>query len=117
MFNSGKIYKTQKTEDEAAKLKLNITTTEYFLSIGGIALGRGTIIPITSRNVWLIYAGRIIAKHGIGQTTTIAPLYLSEVAQKAIRGIVLASSLVLCALSWHTWPIVHYVHPNPINNR
>ena len=34
-----------------------------------------------------VYAGRFIAGLGIGQTTVIAPVYLSEIAPKSIRGL------------------------------
>lgn len=35
----------------------------------------------------MVYAGRFIAGLGIGQTTVIAPVYLSEIAPKSIRGL------------------------------
>jgi len=34
-----------------------------------------------------VYAGRFIAGLGIGQTTVIAPIYLSEISPKAVRGL------------------------------
>ena len=34
-----------------------------------------------------VYAGRFIAGIGIGQTTVVAPVYLSEIAPKSIRGL------------------------------
>jgi MFS family permease len=34
-----------------------------------------------------VYAGRFIAGLGIGQTTVIAPVYLSEIAPKSVRGL------------------------------
>ena len=99
---------TSKTEDERANLKSNITAMVQLGSIGGSliamfsvdGLGRvralqcvcviwivGAIIQITSQNVGQLYAGRLIEGLAIGQTTTIGPAYLSEVAPKAIRGL------------------------------
>ena len=40
-----------------------------------------------------VYAGRFIAGLGIGQTTVVAPVYLSEIAPKSVRG------LCTCAFS------------------
>jgi MFS family permease len=34
-----------------------------------------------------VYAGRFIAGLGIGQTTVVAPVYLSEISPKSIRGL------------------------------
>jgi MFS family permease len=34
-----------------------------------------------------VYAGRFIAGLGIGQTTVVAPVYLSEIAPKSVRGL------------------------------
>ena len=34
-----------------------------------------------------VYASRFIAGLGIGQTTVIAPVYISEISPKAVRGL------------------------------
>jgi MFS family permease len=34
-----------------------------------------------------VYAGRFIAGLGIGQTTVVAPVYLSEISPKSVRGL------------------------------
>ncbi|KAK5073290.1 hypothetical protein LTR70_010323 [Exophiala xenobiotica] len=48
----------------------------------------GIIIFLTNNgSLGQVYAGRFIAGVGIGQTTVIAPVYISEVAPKSIRGL------------------------------
>lgn len=48
----------------------------------------GIIIFLTNNgSLGQVYAGRFIAGIGIGQTTVIAPVYISEVAPKSIRGL------------------------------
>ncbi|KSA03142.1 uncharacterized protein AC631_01155, partial [Debaryomyces fabryi] len=97
-----------KSEHDVANLKSNITSMVQLGSIGGsiIAMfvvdrfGRirslqaacvvwiaAAIIQITSKNVGQLYAGRLIEGLAIGQTTTIGPTYMSEVAPRAIRGL------------------------------
>lgn len=97
-----------KTKDQLANLKSNITSMVQLGSIGGSIIasytvdkfGRirtlqgvcilwivGGIIQITSSSVGQLYAGRLIEGLAIGQTTTIGPTYMSEVAPKAIRGL------------------------------
>ncbi|KAG7196029.1 uncharacterized protein KQ657_000036 [Scheffersomyces spartinae] len=46
----------------------------------------GVIIQITSKDVGQLYAGRFIEGLAVGQTTTVGPSYLSEVAPPAYRG-------------------------------
>ncbi|KAI5970093.1 hypothetical protein CANMA_000917 [Candida margitis] len=97
-----------KTEDQLANLKSNITSMVQLGSIGGAIIamksvdyfGRiralqvtciiwvvGVIIEISSNSVGQLYAGRLIEGLAIGQTTSIGPVYLSEVAPSPIRGI------------------------------
>lgn len=97
-----------KSKSELAELKSNITSMVQLGAVGGsiIAmytvdkLGRvnalrevcviwviGVIIQITSKEVGQLYAGRLIEGFAIGQTTTIGPTYLSEVAPRQIRGL------------------------------
>lgn len=97
-----------KSEDEIANVKSNITAMVQLGSIGGCLIAMYTvdkfgrvrtlqgvsilwivagIIQITSKNVGQLYAGRLIEGLAIGQTTTIGPTYMSEVAPKAIRGL------------------------------
>lgn len=48
----------------------------------------GIVIFLTNNgSLGQVYAGRFIAGIGIGQTTVIAPVYISEVAPKSIRGL------------------------------
>ncbi|CAK7895519.1 high-affinity hexose transporter Hxt7p [[Candida] anglica] len=96
------------TLSEQANLKSNITSMVQLGSIGGSALAMWTvdrfgrirtlqgvcvlwiaaaIIQATSHSVGQLYAGRLIEGFAIGQTTTIGPTYMSEVAPKAIRGL------------------------------
>ncbi|QEU59486.1 hypothetical protein KDRO_B07590 [Kluyveromyces lactis] len=97
-----------KSASYLANLKSNITSMVQLGSIGGTLLamytvekfGRikalqgvcviwivGAIIQITSKDVGQLYAGRLIEGLAIGQTTTIGPVYLSEVSLKQIRGL------------------------------
>lgn len=97
-----------KSADQLADLKSNITSMVQLGSVAGAMvamytvdkLGRvnalrevcviwvvGVIIQITSYDVGQLYAGRFIEGLAIGQTTTIGPTYLAEVAPKQIRGL------------------------------
>lgn len=97
-----------KSESDLSSLKSNITAMVQLGSIGGCILamflvdklGRvrslqvvciiwtcAAIIQITSTNVGQLYAGRLIEGFAIGQTTTIGPTYMAEVAPKTIRGL------------------------------
>ncbi|EEQ39843.1 Sugar (and other) transporter family protein [Clavispora lusitaniae] len=97
-----------KSSSELADRKSNITSMVQLGSVGGALvamytvdkLGRinalrfvcciwivGAIIQITSHSVGQLYAGRAIEGLAIGQTTTIGPAYLSEVAPRQIRGL------------------------------
>lgn len=54
----------------------------------------GIVIFLTNNGrLGQVYAGRLIAGLGIGQTTVVAPIYLSEVSPRSIRG------LCLCVFS------------------
>lgn len=96
-----------KTKSQLANLKSNITSMVQLGSVAGALLAMFTvdrlgriwalrlvcviwivavIIEITSYKVGQLYAGRFIEGLAIGQTTTIGPSYLSEVAPKQIRG-------------------------------
>lgn len=97
-----------KSENDLANLKSNIASMVQLGCVGGALLavftvdrlGRvnalrqvcvlwavGVIIQLTSAQVGQLYAGRIIEGLAIGQTTTIGPTYLAEVAPKLIRGL------------------------------
>lgn len=99
---------TTKSDTYLANLKSNITSMVQIGSVAGAILamftvdrlGRinalrevcviwlvGAIIQITSKSVGQLYAGRFIEGLAIGQTTTIGPTYLSEVAPRQIRGL------------------------------
>ncbi|CAG8982282.1 hypothetical protein HYALB_00004516 [Hymenoscyphus albidus] len=100
---------------ELANVKGNISAMVQIGSVGGAALafilcdriGRlwatrqlcalwilGIVIFLTNGGrIGQVYAGRFIAGLGIGQTTVVAPVYLSEIAPKSVRG------LCTCAFS------------------
>ncbi|KAH7385121.1 putative quinate permease [Cadophora sp. MPI-SDFR-AT-0126] len=100
---------------ELANVKGNISAMVQIGSVGGAALafilcdriGRlwatrqlcllwilGIVIFLTNGGrLGQVYAGRFIAGLGIGQTTVVAPVYLSEIAPKSVRG------LCTCAFS------------------
>lgn len=100
---------------ELANVKGNISAMVQIGSVGGAGLafllcdriGRlwatrqlcliwilGVVIFLTNGGrLGQVYAGRFIAGLGIGQTTVVAPVYLSEIAPKSVRG------LCTCAFS------------------
>lgn len=103
------------SEDELADVKGNISAMVQIGSVGGAAIafilcdriGRlwatrqlcalwilGIVIFLTNGGrLGQVYAGRFIAGLGIGQTTVVAPVYLSEIAPRSVRG------LCTCAFS------------------
>lgn len=97
-----------KSEHEIADLKSNIASMVQLGSVGGALLAMYSVdklgrinalrfvciiwlvaaaIQISSNNVGQLYAGRLIEGFAIGQTTTIGPTYLSEVAPRQVRGL------------------------------
>ena len=96
-------------EVELANIKGNVSSMVQIGSVGGAALaflladriGRlwatrqlcmvwilGIVIFLTNGGrLGQVYAGRFIAGLGIGQTVVIAPVYISEVAPKSVRGL------------------------------
>lgn len=103
------------SETELANVEGNISAMVQIGSVGGAALafvlcdriGRlwatrqlcclwilGIVIFLTNGGrLGQVYAGRFIAGLGIGQTTVVAPVYLSEIAPRSVRG------LCTCAFS------------------
>lgn len=103
------------SKEEHANVEGNISAMVQIGSVAGAALafllcdriGRlwatrqlcalwilGIVIFLTNGGrMGQVYAGRFIAGLGIGQTTVVAPVYLSEIAPKSIRG------LCTCAFS------------------
>ncbi|KAK6463952.1 quinate permease [Scheffersomyces coipomensis] len=97
-----------KTEHEIADLKSNINSMVQMGSIAGAIIamyvvdkiGRvlalrefciiwatGAIIQMTSKSLGQLYAGRFIEGLAIGQSTTIGPSYMAEVAPPLRRGL------------------------------
>lgn len=97
------------SKTELASVKGNISAMVQIGSVGGALMaflladriGRlwatrqlcilwivGIVIFLTNNGrLGQVYAGRFIAGLGIGQTTVIAPVYLSEISPKSIRGL------------------------------
>ncbi|WPK27134.1 hypothetical protein PUMCH_004509 [Australozyma saopauloensis] len=96
-----------KTKQQLANLKSNIASMVQLGAIGGAMLAMYTVdkfgrinalrgvcvlwmvavaIQISASHVGQLYAGRLLEGLAVGQTTTIGPTYLSEVAPKQIRG-------------------------------
>lgn len=97
-----------KSEHEIADLKSNIASMVQLGSVGGALLAMYSVdklgrinalrfvcaiwlvaaaIQVSSNTVGQLYAGRLLEGFAIGQTTTIGPTYLSEVAPRQIRGL------------------------------
>ncbi|KIW80764.1 hypothetical protein Z517_07380 [Fonsecaea pedrosoi CBS 271.37] len=96
-------------KDDYANVKGNVSAMVQIGSVGGALLafvladriGRlwatrqlcllwilGIVIFMTNNGrLGQVYAGRFIAGLGIGQTTVIAPVYLSEISPRAVRGL------------------------------
>ncbi|OBT58571.1 hypothetical protein VE04_01389 [Pseudogymnoascus sp. 24MN13] len=101
-------YPDQITEEEYANIKANVSAMVQIGSVAGAGLafvlcdriGRlwatrqlcliwiiGIVIFLTNNgSLGQVYAGRFIAGLGIGQTTVVAPVYLSEISPKSVRG-------------------------------
>ncbi|CAI5757456.1 unnamed protein product [Candida verbasci] len=98
-----------KTEHDISNLKGNIAAMVQLGSVGGSLIslwsvdyfGRvnalrivcliqivGVIIQLTSRTLGQLYVGRLIEGLGVGQTTSIGPCFLSEVAMPEFRGFI-----------------------------
>lgn len=96
-----------KSKQQLANLKSNIASMVQLGAIGGAMMAMYTVdrfgrinalrgvcvlwmvavaIQISSNSVGQLYAGRLLEGLAVGQTTTIGPTYLSEVAPKQIRG-------------------------------
>lgn len=96
-----------KTAHQLANLKSNIASMVQIGAVGGAMLAMYTVdkfgrinalrgvcilwiiavaIQISSSGVGQLYAGRFLEGLAVGQSTTIGPTYLSEVAPKQIRG-------------------------------
>ncbi|OBT73083.1 hypothetical protein VF21_07578 [Pseudogymnoascus sp. 05NY08] len=106
--NLGISYPDQISEEEYANIKANISAMVQIGSVAGAGLafilcdriGRlwatrqlcliwivGIVIFLTNNgSLGQVYAGRFIAGLGIGQTTVVAPVYLSEISPKSVRG-------------------------------
>ncbi|KFY08483.1 hypothetical protein V492_06178 [Pseudogymnoascus sp. VKM F-4246] len=98
----------QISEAEYANIKANVSAMVQIGSVAGAGLafilcdriGRlwatrqlcliwiiGIVIFLTNNgSLGQVYAGRFIAGLGIGQTTVVAPVYLSEISPKSVRG-------------------------------
>ncbi|KFX96399.1 hypothetical protein O988_05337 [Pseudogymnoascus sp. VKM F-3808] len=98
----------QISEEQYANIKANISAMVQIGSVAGAGLafllcdriGRlwatrqlcliwiiGIVIFLTNDGrLGQVYAGRFIAGLGIGQTTVVAPVYLSEISPKSVRG-------------------------------
>ncbi|KFZ24989.1 hypothetical protein V502_00515 [Pseudogymnoascus sp. VKM F-4520 (FW-2644)] len=107
-YKLGIHYPDQVSEAEYADIKANISAMVQIGSVAGAGLafvlcdriGRlwatrqlcliwilGIIVFLTNNgSLGQVYAGRFIAGMGIGQTTVVAPVYLSEISPKSVRG-------------------------------
>lgn len=68
------------------------------IQIGGVIWIIGSIIQCASQNVGMLVAGRVIAGLCVGITSSLVPVYQSEIAPKEIRGRVV--SLQQWAITW-----------------
>ncbi|KAF8429683.1 general substrate transporter [Tirmania nivea] len=68
------------------------------IQIGGVIWIIGAIIQAASQNVGMLIAGRIIAGICVGITSSLVPVYQSEIAPKEIRGRIV--SLQQWAITW-----------------
>jgi sugar porter (SP) family MFS transporter len=71
---------------------------KYTIQIGGVIWIIGAIIQAASQNVGMLIVGRIIAGLCVGITSSLVPVYQSEIAPKEIRGRMV--SLQQWAITW-----------------
>jgi len=71
---------------------------KYTIQIGAVIWIIGSIIQCASQNVGMLVAGRVIAGLCVGITSSVVPVYQSEIAPKEIRGRVV--SLQQWAITW-----------------
>jgi MFS family permease len=50
----------------------------------------GGLLQALARKMWMLFLGRAVGGWGVGMLSCLAPLYLSEIAPKEIRGSLLA---------------------------
>jgi len=81
----------------------------------------GIVIFMTNNgNLGQVYAGRFIAGIGIGETTVIAPVYIAEVAPRAVRGLctcIFAGSVYIGIMLAYfaTWGSSLHINQNTAN--
>lgn len=61
---------------------ISLWAATFFLLVGGAI----QLIPNAERGLGGMYAGRFLSGFGIGAVSTLAPMYISEVAPQSIRG-------------------------------
>ncbi|KAM9891500.1 hypothetical protein OXX79_010688 [Metschnikowia pulcherrima] len=80
--------------------KIGLLLSGFLLTFGAAI----SLISNSSRGLGAIYAGRVLTGLGIGGCSSLAPIYVSEIAPAAIRG-----KLVGCwEVSWQVGGIVGY---------
>ncbi|RVE44475.1 hypothetical protein evm_010879 [Chilo suppressalis] len=78
----------------------------------------GTIFTVSSNSVWFLYFTRFLWGVGTGMVVTISPIYLAEISEKEIRGLLTLSSrfmftvgnfLVMVIGSYVTYDTLNYM--------
>lgn len=80
--------------------KVVLISSSVFMSLGAVLM----LISNRKRGLGPIYAGRILAGIGVGQSTSIVPTFLSEISPPPIRGRVSA----MYEIGWRTGDLIGF---------
>lgn len=80
--------------------KVVLITSSVFMSLGAVLM----MISNGNRGLGPIYAGRVLAGIGVGQSTSIVPTFLSEISPPPIRGRVSA----MYEIGWRTGDLIGF---------
>jgi MFS family permease len=58
--------------------------------LGCIIFFVGGLLQAVARSLWVLFVGRTVGGWGVGMLSCLAPLYMSEISPKEIRGSLLA---------------------------
>jgi MFS family permease len=71
---------------------------KYTIQLGAIVWCIGAILQCASQNIGMLVVGRFIAGIAVGLTSSVVPVYQSEIAPKNVRGRIV--SLQQWAITW-----------------